>query len=67
MVINDLIKLITDEAALSLQESYDNSGLLIGDEKAEVSRVLLVIDVTEEVVDEAIAKKNANLLLRIIP
>lgn len=57
MVINDLIKLITDEAALSLQESYDNSGLLIGDEKAEVSRVLLVIDVTEEVVDEAIAKK----------
>ncbi len=57
MVINDLIKLITDEAALSLQESYDNSGLLIGDENAEASRVLLVIDVTEEVLDEAIAKK----------
>lgn len=57
MRIKEIIKLITDEAALSLQESYDNSGLLIGDETAEVERVLLAVDVTEEVVEEAVAKK----------
>jgi len=57
MRIKEIVKLITDEAALSLQESYDNSGLLIGDETAEVERVLLAVDVTEEVVEEAVSKK----------
>ncbi|MBU1368532.1 MAG: Nif3-like dinuclear metal center hexameric protein [Bacteroidetes bacterium] len=54
MKISDLLTLITDKAALSLQESYDNSGLLIGDETTEVSSVLLAVDATEDVVDEAI-------------
>ena len=57
MRIKDIIKLITDEAALSLQESYDNSGLIIGDETAVVERVLLAVDVTEDVVKEAVSKK----------
>jgi len=44
------------------QESYDNSGLTIGNSNNNVSSVLLTVDVTEEVIDEAINKK-ANLII----
>jgi len=44
-------------APLSLQESYDNAGLIVGDANAEISSVLVTLDVTEEVVEEAINKK----------
>lgn len=36
--------------------SYDNTGLLLGDPKATVTRILVCLDVTEEVVDEAVEK-----------
>jgi dinuclear metal center YbgI/SA1388 family protein len=41
---------------LALQESYDNSGLILGEMGAEVSKALLCLDSTEAVVEEAIAK-----------
>ena len=44
-------------APLSLQESYDNAGLIIGDKNAEISSVLVTLDVTEEIIDEAISQK----------
>lgn len=44
------------------QESYDNSGLLVGDPDREVSGVLATTDVTDEVIDEAIAL-GANLIV----
>ena len=44
-------------APLSLQESYDNAGLIVGNANAEISSVLVTLDVTEEVVEEAINKK----------
>lgn len=40
-----------------IKMSYDNVGLLIGDSSSPVSRVLACLDVTEEIVDEAIEKK----------
>lgn len=40
-----------------IKMSYDNVGLLLGDPKASVSRILVCLDVTEEVVDEALNKK----------
>jgi len=46
----------------ALQESYDNSGLIVGDPGAEVSGALITLDCTEDVVAEAIAKK-ANLII----
>lgn len=52
--ISDILGYITDEAPLCWQEDYDNSGLLIGDPDALVDKVLLSLDVTEKVVDEAI-------------
>ena len=44
-------------APLSLQESYDNSGLIVGDSSAEISTILITLDVTEDVIEEAIKKK----------
>ncbi|MDZ7717468.1 MAG: Nif3-like dinuclear metal center hexameric protein [Balneolaceae bacterium] len=40
-----------------IKMSYDNVGLLLGDPKASVSRILVCLDVTEEVVDEALEKE----------
>jgi dinuclear metal center YbgI/SA1388 family protein len=36
---------------------YDNVGLLIGDQQQEVNRIMVCLDVTEPVVDEAIEKQ----------
>ncbi|WP_460933420.1 Nif3-like dinuclear metal center hexameric protein [Spirosoma humi] len=43
-------------APLAYQESYDNVGLLVGDPNTIITGVLVTLDVTEAVVDEAIAK-----------
>lgn len=55
MQLNELIHFLEQWAPSSLQESYDNSGLLIGERNSEVSSALITLDVTEEVLDEAIA------------
>ena len=49
-------------APLPLQESYDNAGLQVGLTEAEISGVLLCLDVTEAVVDEAVGK-GCNLIV----
>ena len=53
MKIKDLAAVIESFAPLSLQESYDNSGLVVGNPEDEVHSALLAVDVTEEVLDEA--------------
>ena len=54
MKIKDIIAEIEDFAPLSIQEKWDNSGLCIGSPEAEVSSVLIGLDCTPELVDEAI-------------
>ena len=57
MLIGDIVKPIEEFAPLSLQESYDNAGLIVGRLDDELQGgVLLAVDVTEEVIDEAIEK-----------
>lgn len=46
----------------SLQEPYDNAGLITGDGDWECSGIICSLDATEEVVDEAIQKK-CNLIV----
>ena len=53
--VRDIIKVIEGFAPLSIQEKWDNSGLSIGSPDAEVSSVLLGLDCTPELVDEAVA------------
>jgi len=47
---------------LSLQESYDNSGLQTGSPEWDCTGVLLTLDCTEEIIDEAVRKK-CNLVV----
>ena len=62
MILNEIIKSLENIAPLYLQESYDNSGLLIGDRDAKINKALISLDITEKVVDEAIEKK-CNLII----
>lgn len=62
MTVQSICRIIEEFAPLALQESYDNAGLLVGLPQMEVSGILICIDVTEEIVDEAICK-NCNMIL----
>ena len=53
--VKDVIAVIEEFAPLALQEKWDNSGLCIGSPEDKVSSVLLGLDCTPELVDEAIA------------
>ncbi|MBQ8837904.1 MAG: Nif3-like dinuclear metal center hexameric protein [Bacteroidales bacterium] len=55
MKVKDIIKVIEDFAPLDVQEGWDNSGLCVGSPDAPVSSVLLGLDCTSELVDEAVA------------
>ena len=54
MKVKDIIQVIEDFAPLSVQEGWDNSGLCIGSPEDEVHGVLLALDCTPELIDEAI-------------
>jgi len=62
MQIKDIVNYFEEIAPVSLQESYDNSGLLIGNYKTEVTGILITLDVTEEVIQEAV-ELGANLIV----
>ena len=62
MTIQEIFSSIESFAPLSLQESYDNSGIICGNASAEATGALLTLDCTEAIVDEAI-KKNCNLII----
>ncbi len=54
MKIREVTAAIEEFAPLGLQESYDNAGLIVGRYDDEVHKALLAVDVTEEVLQEAI-------------
>jgi dinuclear metal center YbgI/SA1388 family protein len=62
MKLKEIVSYIESFAPLAYQEDYDNSGLIVGDSESELTGAIITVDVTEEVVDEAIAKK-LNLVL----
>ena len=54
--LREIIAALERLAPLKLQDEWDNSGLQVGFPDAEVSRVLVCLDVTEAVVEEAVTK-----------
>jgi dinuclear metal center YbgI/SA1388 family protein len=54
MKVKDIINIIEEFAPLGIQEKWDNSGLCIGSPEDEVTSVLMGLDCTPELVDEAI-------------
>ncbi len=62
MRLKEIVSALEEFAPPVLQESYDNSGLLVGDPNQDVSGVLFCLDSTEEIIDEAISK-GCNLVV----
>ena len=60
--ICDIYDIIDAAAPFATALGFDNSGLLVGDPNQEVTRALLVLDITPGVVAEA-AAMNANLII----
>jgi dinuclear metal center YbgI/SA1388 family protein len=62
MTVKEIIQAIEDFAPLHYQESYDNSGLQIGDTGMEVTGALVALDVTEAVLAEA-KERGCNMIV----
>lgn len=55
--VNDIYNAINAVAPFSIADSFDNSGILVGSPSSPVSKALLALDITQEVIDEALKKK----------
>lgn len=62
LTIKDIYSYIDKIAPFSLQESYDNSGLIIGNENYGVTKALIALDVTEDIAWEAV-KADMELII----
>lgn len=62
MKVFELSNYLENIAPLAYQESYDNSGLIVGDKNMSVTKILISLDCTEDVVDEAI-EIGANVIV----
>jgi len=62
MKIREIIKEIELYAPLFLQESYDNAGVQIGNIDQPATGVLLCVDITEDIIEEAF-RKDCNLII----
>lgn len=62
MKIATILDLLEKIAPLSLQESYDNAGLITGNRNWDCSGITVALDATEEVVLEA-ASRGHNLVI----
>ena len=62
MKLKDITSAIEELAPPAYQEDYDNAGLLTGSPDMEVTGALFCVDVTDEVLDEAL-ETGANLVV----
>ena len=62
MKIKEIVSYLESIAPPSLQESYDNAGLIIGDPQRTIHSALITLEITPEVLDEAIAS-NTHLII----
>ncbi|GHB76126.1 Nif3-like dinuclear metal center hexameric protein [Persicitalea jodogahamensis] len=60
--LQELIDSLETLAPPAYQETYDNSGLIVGDPNTEISGVLLSLDCTEEIVEEA-TRRGCNVVV----
>jgi len=62
MLVKEIIAEIESFAPPALKEDYDNVGLLVGSADDEVKGVLITLDVTEDVIEEA-TENDCNLIV----
>ncbi len=62
MKCRELMELLNEIADRSLAASWDNPGLMAGDEEQQIESALIAVDATDEVIDEAI-ELGADILI----
>ncbi|WP_423237129.1 Nif3-like dinuclear metal center hexameric protein [Clostridium vincentii] len=62
MNVRDIIREMEILAPPFLQESYDNVGLMVGTEEKKVEKILLALDCTKDVIEEA-KENNVDLII----
>jgi len=62
ITVQQLTDYLEKYAPTAYQEKYDNAGLLVGEATAEVQGVLICLDVTEDILEEAISR-NCNVVI----
>jgi putative NIF3 family GTP cyclohydrolase 1 type 2 len=60
--VKDIFSFLDSLAPFSTSAPWDNTGLLVGNENIKVKKVMLSLDVTGDVIDEAI-KNNVDLVI----
>ncbi|WP_299529377.1 Nif3-like dinuclear metal center hexameric protein [Ulvibacterium sp.] len=66
MTVREVTKILEELAPLHYAEDFDNTGILVGNPKTEVSGILVTLDTLESVVDEAVTH-NCNLIVSFHP
>lgn len=62
MTVREIAKVIEKNAPKDIALSFDNVGLLIGDYNAEISGIVIAVDLTRDVIEKAL-KIGANLII----
>ena len=62
MTVKEILQYINMFSPQEYAESYDNVGLLVGSEESEITGICCTLDITNSVIDEAIAN-GANLII----
>ncbi len=60
--VGEVLAFLQEKAPFELQEDFDNAGFLVGRKGAQVSKLLVSLDITEQVVEEA-AELGAQLIV----
>ena len=60
--VKEIYEFINSIAPFDIQESFDNAGFLVGRKDREVRRILVALDITHEVAEEA-ARLGAELIV----
>ena len=60
--VGEVYKFLQEKTPFELQEDFDNAGFLVGREGIQVSKILVALDITEPVVEEA-AEQGAQLIV----
>ena len=62
MKVSEISEILNDWMPTSIAEDFDNVGLIVGNPESLVTNILITLDTTSEVIDEAI-KKDCNLII----
>ena len=62
MKAREIIETLETLAPVCLQEPYDNTGIQVGDIEADITGILITVDITEDTLDEAL-KNGCNMIV----